>query len=812
MRLASIFNVIALSAFGASSAIPATPVALAARATSTALCPTYNGQNYQDSTGATYAVTCHASNNGAVIGSSGSTVNLGQCMTACDGQSGCKAALFHTVANQCYFVGTLGSTITNDTYNVGVKASTSTTTSKSTSATSVGVTFNVLVTTSWQQSVMLVGSISQLGTWSPSSGVALSASQYTSTNPLWSATVNLAPGTSFTYKYVVIGVDGTVTWEQDPNRSYTVPSSGTTATESDTWQAAASQSTSATLASTVSNTVQGTTTTSVAATATCVNSATSRNCWNSGFDINTDFDTAWPNTGRTVTQDWTITNTTLAPDGYSRMVLAINGQYPGPRLEANWGDLISVTVHNELPSNGTTIHWHGIRMWHNNGQDGVPGLTECPLAPGQSKTYTFQATQYGTSWYHSHFSSQYGDGVLGPIVIHGPATANYDIDLGPLPITDWYYSPVMLHSALAEHANALPPEADNGLVNGTMTSNSGGQYYVTTLTSGKKHRVRLVNTAVDNHFVVSFDSHEMQVISSDFVPIVPYNTTNLFIGIGQRYDVIINANQSPGAYWFRAEVQDTAGCGTNFNNGNIRSIMAYTGHTTETPSSSAYSYTARCTDEQSLVPYWDSYVPQGQAGVEFTELSTAQLQQQENDGSITLYWLVNGSALSANWETPTLEYVRTGNTSYPDTANVIVLPSEGVWTYWVLQEVAGDPYDVAVPHPIHLHGHDFYVLGSGDTTWTAAEANNLNYDNPTRRDVAMLPTNGWLALAFQTDNPGAWLMHCHIAWHADEGLAVQFLESPSTISSYASDFDTQCSAWDIYNSDDPVYVKHDSGV
>ena len=389
-------------------------------------------------------------------------------------------------------------------------------------------------------------------------------------------------------------------------------------------------------------------------------------------------------------------------------MLAINGVYPGPRLEANWGDLISVTLHNKLANNGTTIHWHGIRMLHNNGQDGVPGVTECPIAPGQSKTYTFQATQYGTSWYHSHFSSQYGDGVLGPIVIHGPATANYDIDLGTLPITDWYYQPVMYHSSIAEHANALPPTADNGLVNGTMTSPSGGKYYVSTLTAGKKHRVRMINTAVDNHFVVSFDSHQMQVIASDFVPIVPYTTTNLFIGIGQRYDVIITANQSPGAYWFRADVQDTAGCGTNFNNGNIRSIMAYAGHTTETPSSSAYSYTGRCTDEQGLNPYWDSYVPEGQSGVHFTELTTAQLQKQNTDGSITLYWLVNGSALTANWETPTLQYVRTGNTNYPTTGNVIQLPTEGVWTYWVIQEIAGDPYNVAVPHPIHLHGHDFY--------------------------------------------------------------------------------------------------------
>ena len=55
-----------------------------------------------------------------------------------------------------------------------------------------------------------------------------------------------------------------------------------------------------------------------------------------------------------------------------------------------------------------------------------------------------------------------------------------------------------------------------------------------------------------------------------------------------------------------------------------------------------------------------------------------------------------------------------------------------------------------------LHGHDFYVLGAGQQTWKASDINTLNYNNPTRRDTAMLPSNGWLALAFQTDNPGAW--------------------------------------------------------
>nr|POE65674.1 laccase-3 [Quercus suber] len=470
---------------------------------------------------------------------------------------------------------------------------------------------------------------------------------------------------------------------------------------------------------------------------------------------------------------------------------------------------------NQLQDNGTTIHWHGLRQYKSNTQDGVPGITECPLAPGQSKTYNFQATQYGTSWYHSHFSCQYGDGVLGPIVVNGPATANYDLDLGPLPITDWYYGTVNMHAARVEHVNAGPPEADNGLINGTMVGSNGGSYARTTLIAGKKHRVRLINTAVDNHFMVGLDGHQMQVITADFVPIVPYNASWIFLGIGQRYDVIITADQMPGSYWFRAEVQDQAGCGTNFGNGNIKSIFAYAGHTAETPITSKTAYAQRCNDETDLVPYWNSYVPDGTM-VTPTVLQTSINQSTAADGTLTLYWNVNGSSLDVDWSEPTLRSVRTGRFSFAQSANVITLPTSGQWTYWVIEESAGSPFTVNVPHPIHLHGHDFFVLGTGHTAWKpVADIATLNYNNPPRRDVAMLPSGGWLALAFRTDNPGAWIMHCHIAWHADEGFAVQFLESAGSIQSVdplSMEFDDQCAAWNDYYPARAPYRKHDSGV
>ncbi|KAH8593274.1 alpha-amylase [Bisporella sp. PMI_857] len=120
--------------------------------------------------------------------------------------------------------------------------SSTTTTAKPTSTTSgscpttVAVTFNELVTTVVGQTIKIVGNNAQLGNWATASGVALSASRYTSSNPLWYVTLNLAPGTALQYKYIKVESSGTVTWESDPNRSYTVPSCVATATVNDSWR------------------------------------------------------------------------------------------------------------------------------------------------------------------------------------------------------------------------------------------------------------------------------------------------------------------------------------------------------------------------------------------------------------------------------------------------------------------------------------------------------------------------------------------------------------------------------------------------
>lgn len=107
--------------------------------------------------------------------------------------------------------------------------------------------------------------------------------------------------------------------------------------------------------------------------------------------------------------DFTISRGSIAPDGYQKDVLLINDQFPGPVIEANWGDVIQVTVHNQItgPEEGTALHWHGFLQKETPWFDGVPSVGQCPIAPGSSFTYQFRASLYGTTWYHSHYSAQY---------------------------------------------------------------------------------------------------------------------------------------------------------------------------------------------------------------------------------------------------------------------------------------------------------------------------------------------------------------------------------------------------------------------
>ncbi|KZW01176.1 hypothetical protein EXIGLDRAFT_718938 [Exidia glandulosa HHB12029] len=519
----------------------------------------------------------------------------------------------------------------------------------------------------------------------------------------------------------------------------------------------------------------------------CTN-AQSRLCWDGKYDINTDYYTSGPRTGKTVRYNFVLSNVTLHPEGVPRHMLAVNGQVPGPTIIANWGDMIEVTVTNKLKDNATSIHWHGVRQLENSKYDGTNGITECPLAPGDTKVYRFLAEQYGTSWYHSHYSAQYGDGTWGTILINGPASAEYDIDLGTIALSTIYNQTAFQEGVAAEQVGPLPPSTQNTLINGTnvfLADPSLGKRFQTTFKPGKTHRIRFVNTAVDSFFVVSLDNHNMTVIASDFVPIRPYTTGSISIGIGQRYDVVIEANQPVATYWLRVTQQGNfAGTGGGFC-GAVNSadrtengFIAYQGASGLPKTVGPIpANNTQCTDETQLVPYLPITVDP--SGFDLSDASVFNVSQPLNStdplGRQVIRWTIAGKTEIGQWDYPTLQQLADRNTTFsPPTLNPVFLNKPDSTAYWIVNNT------FPIAHPMHLHGHDFNIIASGAGTFDPSTV-KLNWNNPPRRDTAMLPGSGYLILAVKVDNPGTWLFHCHIAWHVSQGLSLQVIERQDEI-------------------------------
>ncbi|MCJ1267361.1 hypothetical protein MMC22_007246 [Lobaria immixta] len=537
-----------------------------------------------------------------------------------------------------------------------------------------------------------------------------------------------------------------------------------------------------------------------------------RKCWLAGpagdrFDINTDYETRYPN-GTTRKYSLVLDeDSTLNADGLVMPFAKLfNKQYPGPWIEACWGDIIEVTVENKLAYNGTSIHWHGVRQLESLEMDGVNAITQCAIAPGDKFTYRFRAMQYGTTWYHSHYSLQYGDGLVGPLTIHGPSATEYDDVRDPILMTDWNHRSGFMdfHTELA----APPPLMDSILLNGHGSYAGGGNCgykYNTTFEKGKKYLLRLINTSVDTTFLFTIDNHNITVMSSDFVPIHPYTTSSVLVGIGQRYHVVVTAlpketsgkDSTANGFWIRTI--PATGC-SGFPLGGApderQGIIFYGKDKKLLPTTQRNpGLNLNCSDEpyEKLVPIipWtvgkpsnahDS-TPLGKFGDDFGVgldiPSPGQGRPLPTDRFA--HWAIGDRPLWLNFNDPTILNLdnKTFNPDY------VVIPEDypAGWVYLLVTAIplAQEPERIPIgaAHPIHLHGHDFALLAQSNQSITANPP-KLKLDNPPRRDVTLLPAGGYIIIAFKPDNPGVWLMHCHIAWHASSGLALQILERQET--------------------------------
>lgn len=489
-----------------------------------------------------------------------------------------------------------------------------------------------------------------------------------------------------------------------------------------------------------------------------------------------------PTTGILRSYDFTIARGFLAPDGVNKSVLLVNGQFPAPTIEANWGDTIQINVHNQItgPEEGTALHWHGILQRATPWFDGVPAVQQCPIPPGKSLTYRFKADLYGSTWYHSHYSAQYAGGLVGPLIVHGPKNVAYDKDLGPVLLTDWNHDDYFTLVEDTMKPGGFPPPSDNNLINGKMnydcslipaggpacTPNAGISKFK--FTKGKKHRLRLINASAEAIQRFTIDNHTMTVFANDFVPIQPYTTNVVTLGVGQRTDVVVEATlDSDAAVFMRSFI---SGCSAGKQPLALAAIYYENADTTKTPVSIATTFDdSHCGNDplDKTIPFFPFPATSAPATTETVDITIAR------NATGSLEWFMNGSSFRANYNHPILLLANAGNTSYPFD------PQWNVHNFGtnnsvriIIQNHSG------AAHPMHLHGHNFNVLAEGTGTWDNTIA---HIQNTQRRDVQLVQPNGFIVVQYNTDNPGVWPLHCHIAWHVSAGLYINTMEQTTLI-------------------------------
>ncbi|KAJ8095874.1 laccase, multicopper oxidase, benzenediol:oxygen oxidorectuctase [Marasmius tenuissimus] len=486
--------------------------------------------------------------------------------------------------------------------------------------------------------------------------------------------------------------------------------------------------------------------------------------------------------------DLVISNKDVSPDGFTRGAVVAGDSTIGPLIVGNKNDNFKLNVINNLNDNtmlqSTSIHWHGFFMKDTSWADGPAFVTQCPISKGHSFLYDFHATnQAGTFWYHSHLSTQYCDGLRGPMVVYDPQdphASRYDVDDESTVITlaDWY------HVKAKGLANAAPVST---LINGLGRWNQGdanAPLSIINVEQGKRYRFRVVNVACSPNYNFFIEGHSFDIIEADSVSHEVLHADSVRIFAGQRYSLIMEANQPVGNYWIRA---NPTGAPNGFVNGINSAILRYAGAPVAEPPVTNFESTAPMNEAQ-LRPLTNPGAPgsptQGGADV------AMHLNFAFSGGRFTL----NGKSFVPP-TVPVLLQILSGAQSADNLlpeGMVFPLPKDKT------VELSFNGGLLGIQHPMHLHGHAFDVV-------RVAGSSTYNYENPVRRDVVSLGTaSDNVTIRFRTDNPGPWFMHCHIDWHMESGFAVVFAERTDEWASLPA----PPSAWNdlcpTYNALDPA--------
>ncbi len=390
-------------------------------------------------------------------------------------------------------------------------------------------------------------------------------------------------------------------------------------------------------------------------------------------------------------------------------VWAYNGSVPGPELRLRQGERLRIEVENALGAD-TTVHWHGIRL--PNAMDGVPGVTQEPIRNGARFVYEFDLPDAGTFWYHPHLGSpeQVARGLYGALVVEEREPPAVDRDLVWV-LSDWRLD----REARIVGNFANPMDASHaGRIGNTVTVN-GAIRESFAVRAGERIRLRLINASNARIYGLEFEGHEPWIIALDGQPAVPRPAQRVVLGPGMRADLILDCVGEAGSThrvidsFYRPRAYELL-------------KLQYGG---ERPLRKSFPPAPALPPNPVARPNLDNAARHrivfggGMMG--------ALPSQREHRG---LFWTVNGKPVSEHAHHEPLLHLELKR-SY-----VLELVNETSWH-----------------HPIHLHGHVFRVLGAEH--WG---------------DSVLLDPDSRAEVAFVADNPGDWMLHCHVLEHQASGM------------------------------------------
>lgn len=389
-----------------------------------------------------------------------------------------------------------------------------------------------------------------------------------------------------------------------------------------------------------------------------------------------------------------------------------NGTLPGQLLRITEGQTLRVRFHNDLPES-TAVHWHGqpVRL----GMDGVPGISRPAIAPGQEFVYELPNLVPGTYWYHTHGHEHQLDIGLAGVLIVDPANPAND------PPFD-----VEQTIVLDEWSNPLGGGFTGHLINGRS---SHGQAPVV-VQPGQRLRLRVINASAVTNYVFALDGHAMTVTHADGNRVQPVTVQSVPIGIGERYDVIVDCN-NPGVWSLAASrIQ-------NRNQTVVRGVIRYAGQTQPDP---AAGYVPANLSSGSLLSYAQlaAYFPV--MPLTSTPNRTLPVVLGMSGGPQGMQHTINGQA----WPNVTPMLAGSGEQVQMNITN-------------------GGMMMMSDYHPMHIHGHFFRLMNTaGGTAFP-----------PLKDTVLIRPTSqagSSAQVQITMDNPGRWLFHCHNMDHMAGGM------------------------------------------